>query len=318
MALSEVLGERGTVEVPAGTLEYREGGSGPPVVFAHGAGVNGDLWRKVAPDLAGEHRCIALDLPLGGHSIPLSGEPDMSLFGCADILANFLETLDLSDVTLVANDTGGAIAQALAASRAERIGRLVLTSCDAFENYPPKAVAYLKPTARVRPALWLLTQSMRLKPLQRLPIAYGWATHQPIEPRIMDSYLTSLRTNAGVRRDFARLLRAADSRDTLRAAEGLRGFDRPALGLGGRRQVLPERARAAPRRAPAARPLRARGRLAYVHPRGQPGAARGAPARVPRRAPLGGSSRPHRGSRGHPRPGLSGSRGHPRPGLNLR
>jgi pimeloyl-ACP methyl ester carboxylesterase len=229
MAVSEELGERRTVEVPAGTLEYRERGSGPPVVFAHGVAVNADLWRKVAPALAGEHRCIAPDLPLGGHSLPLRGAPDLSLYGVAGILADFLEALDLSDVTLVANDTGGAISQALVGSRAERIGRLVLTSCDAFDNFPPKAVAYLKPTARVRPAFWLLAQSMRFRRLQRLPIAYGWATHEPIEPRIMRSYLTGLRTSPGVRADFARVLRAADARDTERAADGLRGFDRPAL-----------------------------------------------------------------------------------------
>ena len=229
MAISEVLGERRTVELRAGTLEYRERGSGPPVVFAHGAGVNGDLWRNVAPELAGEHRCVVPDLPLGGHSLPLRADADLSLFGAAAVLADFLDALDLGDVTLVANDTGGAISQALVGRRPERIGRLVLTSCDAFENYPPKAVAYLKPTVRVRPAFWLLVQSMRLKRLQRLPIAYGWATHKAIEPRIMESYLTPLRTNAGIRRDFARLLGAAEPRDTQRAAEALPGFDKPAL-----------------------------------------------------------------------------------------
>jgi pimeloyl-ACP methyl ester carboxylesterase len=229
MAVSQELGERRTVDVRSGTLEYRERGSGPPMVFAHGAAVNGDLWRKLAPDLAADHRCIVPDLPLGGHSLPLDGEPDLSLFGAADILATFLDALDLSGVTLVANDTGGAISQALVGRRPERIGRLVLTSCDAFDNYPPKAVAYLKPTVRVAPALWLLTQSMRLKPFQRLPIAYGWATHNPIEPRIMDSYLDGLRTNAGVRRDFAALLRGADPRDCVEASEDVRGFDRPAL-----------------------------------------------------------------------------------------
>jgi pimeloyl-ACP methyl ester carboxylesterase len=229
MAISGELGERRTVEVSAGTLEYRERGSGPQVVFAHGAAVNGDLWRKVAPALAGDHRCIVPDLPLGGHSLPLRGEPDLSLFGLADILANFLDALDLSDVTLVANDTGGAISQAVVARRPERLGRLVLTSCDAFDNYPPKAIAYLRPTARVRPAFWLLAKSMRLQQLQRLPIAYGWATHEPIEPRIMESYLAALRTDPGVRRDFARILRAADARDTQQAAEGLPGFDKPAL-----------------------------------------------------------------------------------------
>ena len=229
MAVSDALGERSTVEVAAGTLEYRERGDGPPVVFAHGAAVNGDLWRKVAPELAQDHRCIVPDLPLGGHSIPLNGEPDLSLFGAADLLADFIEALDLSDVTLVANDTGGAISQALVGRRPERIGRLLLTSCDAFENYPPKAVAYLKPTARVPPALWLLAQAMRFKPAQRLPIAYGWATHEPIEPRIMESYLGDLRANAGVRRDFACLLRQADAADCRQASESLREFDRPAL-----------------------------------------------------------------------------------------
>lgn len=229
MAVSEELGARRTVAVPAGTLEYRERGEGPPVVFAHGAAVNGDLWRHVAPALAGEHRCIAVDLPLGGHSIPLSADPDLSLYGAANVLADFLEALELQGVALVANDTGGAISQALVGSRPERVGRLVLTSCDAWENYPPKAVAYLKPTVRVPPALWLLTQAMRLRAAQRLPIAYGWATHAPIEPRIMESYVGALRTDPGVRRDFAALLRLARREDCVRASEGVRGFDRPAL-----------------------------------------------------------------------------------------
>jgi pimeloyl-ACP methyl ester carboxylesterase len=229
MAVSAQLGERRTADVAAGTLEYRERGSGTPLVFVHGAAVNGDLWRRVAPELAGTHRTIVPDLPLGGHTIPLRARADLSLFGAADLLASFLDALGLTDVTLVANDTGGAISQALVGRRPERIGRLVLTSCDAFENYPPKAVAYLKPTSRIPPALWLLTQSMRLRPLQRLPIAYGWATHDPIEPRIMDSYLGHLRTSPGVRRDFAALLRAADRREMLQASEAVASFGGPAL-----------------------------------------------------------------------------------------
>ena len=229
MAISAALGERGTVEVPAGVLEYRERGSGPPVVFVHGAAVNGDLWRKVAPELAERRRCIVPDLPLGGHFIPLNDGPDLSLFGAADLLASFLAALDLTDVALVGNDTGGAISQALVGRRPERVGRLVLTSCDALENYPPNAVAYLKPVSRFAPALWLLSQTMRLRLFQRLPIAYGWATHAPIEPAIMESFLGSLRSNAGVRRDFAALLRGADARDCRQASEALSGFDKPAL-----------------------------------------------------------------------------------------
>jgi pimeloyl-ACP methyl ester carboxylesterase len=230
MSISESLGERRTVDIPAGTIEYRERGSGPPVVFAHGVGVNGDLWRKVAPELAAAgHRCIVPDLPLGGHSIPLRGEPDMSLPGLADILSSFFDALDLEDATLVANDTGGAITQALIGRRPERIGRLVLTSCDAFDRYPPPAVAYLKPTARVPGGLALLGQAVRFKAVQRLPIAYGWATHRPIEPRIMDSYTTSVRTNAGVRADLGRVLRSARKSDMQAASRSVANFDRPAL-----------------------------------------------------------------------------------------
>jgi pimeloyl-ACP methyl ester carboxylesterase len=229
VAISVELGERRTAEVPAGTLEYRERGSGPPLVFAHGAAVNGDLWRRVAPELATGHRTIVPDLPLGGHAIPLRDGADLSLFGAADVLASFLDALDLRDATLVANDTGGALAQALVGRRPERVGRLVLTSCDAFDNYPPKAVAYLKPTVRVPPALWLLSQAMRLKAAQRLPIAYGWATHAPIEPRIMDSYLTGLRSSSGIRRDFRGLLSRADRRQMRVASERVGSFAGPAM-----------------------------------------------------------------------------------------
>jgi pimeloyl-ACP methyl ester carboxylesterase len=191
--------------------------------------VNGDLWRRVAPELAATHRTIVPDLPLGGHSIPLRAGADLSLFAAAEVLASFIDALGLDDVTLVANDTGGALSQALVSRGPERISRLVLTSCDAFENYPPKAVAYLKPVSRVAPALWLLSQTMRLRAAQRLPIAYGWATHRPIEPPIMESYLTGLRTNAGVRRDFASLLSRARKRDMVAASEQVGAFGGPAL-----------------------------------------------------------------------------------------
>jgi pimeloyl-ACP methyl ester carboxylesterase len=231
MSISEGLGERRTVEIPAGTIEYRERGSGPPIVFAHGVGVNGDLWRNVAPELAGDgYRCIAPDLPLGGHSIPLSEPaPDMSLPGLADILASFVDALDLSDATLIANDTGGAISQAYVGRRPERLARLVLTSCDAFDRYPPPAVAYLKPLARTPGGLWLLGQSVRFKAVQRLPIAYGWATSAPVEPRIMDSYTRNVRLDPGVRADLARVLKGARKAHMQEASRSVANFDRPAL-----------------------------------------------------------------------------------------
>jgi pimeloyl-ACP methyl ester carboxylesterase len=229
VSVTEALGRRSTVEVAAGTVDFRERGSGPAVVFAHGVGVNGDLWRHVAPELAGDHRVIVPDWPLGAHTTPLRADADLSVNGLADIVADVIAELGLEDVTLVANDTGGAISQAVAARRPERLGALVLTSCDAFENYPPPALRYLLGAARVPGAMWVVAQSVRFKAIQRLPTAYGWTTHRPMPPEIMASYTRPVRAVAGVRRDLTRLLRAVDPRETLAAAEGLRAFDKPAL-----------------------------------------------------------------------------------------
>src|SRR6478672_789817 len=126
MSVSAALGERRAVETPAGAIEYRERGEGSPVVFVHGVGVNGDLWRRVAPRLACDHRCIVPDLPWGAHSRPLRRDADLSLPGMARIVADFMTALELDDVTIVANDTGGAVAQALVGRHPERTSRLVL------------------------------------------------------------------------------------------------------------------------------------------------------------------------------------------------
>jgi pimeloyl-ACP methyl ester carboxylesterase len=105
----------------------------------------------------------------------------------------------------------------------------VLTSCDAFDRYPPPAVAYLKPTARVPGGLWALGQAVRFRAVQRLPIAYGWATSSPIERRIMESYTRNIRLNAGVRADLARVLKQARKSDMEAASRSVAHFRRPAL-----------------------------------------------------------------------------------------
>ena len=231
MAVSRELGEPRTVDTPAGTIEYRERGTGPPVVFVHGVGVNGDLWRAVAPALAHWHRCIVPDLPFGAHSLPLRDDADLSLPGMARIVADFIEALDLDEVTIVANDTGGAVAQWLVGHHPERIARLVLTSSDAFEKFPPTPQRYLELTARSRALMWLVGWTVRFKFVQRLPTAYGWVTRRPVDPAIMRSYTTPIRTKAGVRHDLQRLLLPVDTRYTFEAAESLRRFDKPALVL---------------------------------------------------------------------------------------
>jgi pimeloyl-ACP methyl ester carboxylesterase len=161
----------------------------------------------------------------------VSDDAHLSLAGLADIVADLLEALDLDDVTLVANDTGGAVAQWLCGHRAQRIGRLVLTSCDAFEKFPPTPQRYLEWTARSPALMWLVAWTAQFKAVQRLPTAYGYVTSRPIDPEIMRSYTDPIRLIPGVRRDLTRLLRAVDTWYTFAAAESLRTFDKPALVL---------------------------------------------------------------------------------------
>ena len=231
MSISPQLGREHRVGIPAGAISYRDRGDGSPIVFVHGVGVNGDLWRHVVPRLAVSHRCITPDLPWGSHSIPLDPAADLSLPGMARITADFLEALDLDNVTIVANDTGGAVAQALVGRHARRIGRLVLTSCDAFEKFPPTPQKYLEVMARSRVLTWIVAYTAQFKPIQRLPTAYGFVTSRAMPPDIMRSFTDPVRLNPGVRRDFRRMLRAVDTKYTFEAADGLTNFDRPALVL---------------------------------------------------------------------------------------
>jgi pimeloyl-ACP methyl ester carboxylesterase len=220
---------RRTLHVPAGTIAYRDLGAGPALVFVHGVGVNGDLWRHVVPLLADRYRCIVPDWPWGSHRLPLAADVDLSLPGMARIVADFLAGLGLPDATVVGNDTGGAVCQALATGHRDRIGRLVLTSCDAFDRFPPRPQRYLEVVARSRLLTWLLAVLVQTKVVQRTPLAYGWVTSQPMPPEVMRSFTRPILDSADVRRDFRRLLRAVDARYTFEAAEGLRTFDKPAL-----------------------------------------------------------------------------------------
>jgi pimeloyl-ACP methyl ester carboxylesterase len=231
MSISPQLGREHSVAIPQGAISYRDCGKGSPIVFVHGVGVNGDLWRRVAPRLASSHRCITPDLPWGSHSIPLDPDADLSLPGMARITADFLDALDLDDVTIVANDTGGAIAQALVGRHPERIARLVLTSCDAFEKFPPTPQKYLELTARSRLLTWIVAYTAQFKLVQRLPTAYGFVTSRAMPPDIMRSFTGPVRLNPGVRRDFRRMLRAVDTKYTFEAAARLTNFDKPALVL---------------------------------------------------------------------------------------
>jgi pimeloyl-ACP methyl ester carboxylesterase len=212
-----------------GTVHYRESGDGPPIVFIHGLLVDGRLWRKVTPLLEDRFRCIVPDLPLGSHRTPMNRDADLTPPGLARIVADFLETLELEDVVLVGNDTGGAITQITAANHPERIGRVVLTNCDAFENFLPPMFRPMQWAARVPPVLNGLLQGMRFAPMRRLPNAYGRLIKRDFAGAPTRDWVDPFLSDREVRRDTVKVLRGIDPRYTFEAAEKLRDFDRPAL-----------------------------------------------------------------------------------------
>ncbi len=229
MSVSEQLGESKQLTLPQGTIHYRERGTGEPIVFVHGLLVNGDLWRKVVPTLSKDFRCITPDWPFGSHETPMNRDADLTPTGAARLIADFIEKLELKNVTLVGNDSGGAISQIVVTEHPERIGRLVLTPCDGFEIFPPRMFSYLKLVARVPGEMFLLAQSMRIRAIRRLPIAFGSLTKRPVEREISDSYVQPVIRSRGIRRDTAKFVRGMSPRYTMEAARKLKNFDRPAL-----------------------------------------------------------------------------------------
>jgi pimeloyl-ACP methyl ester carboxylesterase len=229
MSISEALGQQKEVELPQGTIRYRERGTGEPMVFIHGLVVNGDLWRKIVPELSKDFRCIVPDLPLGSHTIAMDETADLSPYGIAKLIDDFLAALDLHDVTLVGNDTGGAMCQIVVTRHPDRIGRLVLTPCDAYDNFPPAFFKWLLYPARWSIGTRLLLAPMRFKAMRNSPTAFGWLSKKGIDPAITDAWLTPARRDAGVRRDLTKVMRGVDPRYTLEAAEKLDQFDHPVL-----------------------------------------------------------------------------------------
>ncbi|GAA5139826.1 alpha/beta fold hydrolase [Pseudonocardia adelaidensis] len=228
------LAERKTVRITlsAGTIEYEDtGGAGPTVVLLHGLMMDASLWDGPIADLSADHRCVAPTLPLGAHRHPMHPDADLSLPGAARLVSEFLDRLDLRDVTLVGNDTGGALVQLLMRESTSRVGRVVLVSCDAFDNFPPGLTGRTLVFAGKLPPLvfGLFMQQMRLRAIRRLPVAFGWLTKRG--DAATARWVGPVMTQPGIRHDAVRTLRAAaaDPGFLLEAARFLPSFDRPAL-----------------------------------------------------------------------------------------
>jgi pimeloyl-ACP methyl ester carboxylesterase len=223
-----------TVDLTAGTVAYQDtGGDGPPVVLLAGLLMDDSLWDGVIAALTPGVRCIAPTLPLGAHRHAMSAEADLSPLGLARLVAELLDRLDLDDVTLVGNDTGGVLVQLVAVdpALAARVGRIVLVSCDAFDNFPPgltgKAIVL---AGKLPPALFgAFMQQMRIKPLRRLPFAFGWLTKRG--DAATARWLRPVLEERAIRRDAVRVLRGigANRRLLVDVAERLGDVAQPAL-----------------------------------------------------------------------------------------
>jgi len=214
--------------LPQGTISYRDTGDGPPVVFVHGLLVDGTVWRKVTPLLDGAARSIVPDVPLGSHRTPMNADADVTPHGVARMVGDLLAALDLEDVTLVGNDTGGAISQLVALDHGERVGRLVLTNCDCFDVFPPKEFVPMVKSAHVPGALKAALAPMRSATARRSVIAYGGLARE-IPDEVTAAWVDPARTDARVRGDLATFLRAIDKSITRDAAERLPTLTIPSI-----------------------------------------------------------------------------------------
>ncbi|HET9164000.1 MAG TPA: alpha/beta hydrolase [Solirubrobacterales bacterium] len=215
--------QRREIELPAGTVRYREAGDGKPVVFVHGFLVDGRLWDGVVDALSDRCRCLAPDWPIGAQQIAMRPDADLSPYGVAAIVASFLDALDLRDVTIVGNDSGGAMSQVLVTRHPERIGRLVLTNCDTHDNFPPGIFKAMPPLAKLPGGMTLLSAPFRVPALARA--AFKPFSKRPIPPDLVASWMRPALHDPGVKHDAKKVTAGMDKRYTLKAAEKLRGSE---------------------------------------------------------------------------------------------
>jgi pimeloyl-ACP methyl ester carboxylesterase len=227
MTETNVQDQRKEIDLAAGRVRYRETGSGKPVVFVHGYLVDGRLWDGVVDRLSAGHRCLAPDWPIGAQQIAMAPNADLSPPGVAAIVASFLDALDLEDVTIVGNDSGGAISQILVTRHPQRIGRLVLTNCDTHQNFPPGPFKAMPPLAKLPGGMTALSFPFRSGALARAAFAAFAKTKIP--PALIASWMAPALGDKAIRRDVAKVTAGMNKRYTLEAAAALRDSELPIL-----------------------------------------------------------------------------------------
>jgi pimeloyl-ACP methyl ester carboxylesterase len=230
------------MQLSHGKIHYRDEGTGDPIVLIHGLLVNGSVWDRLVPRLAPHHRCIVPDLPLGSHREAMDPQADLSPPGLANLIDELIARLGFDQVTLIGNDTGGALCQLVVTRHPERIGRLILINCDAFEHFPPpKLKALIGALAHVPGAVRSLGWLGRFAPVRRASMSLAALTVEPVPDELVADWVAALR-NPVVRRDLVKVLRGISPEHTLAAAERFPEFASPVLVAWGTRDVYFPRA----------------------------------------------------------------------------
>lgn len=219
--------QRKEIDLPAGRIRYREAGAGKPIVFVHGYLVDGRLWDGVVDRLGNRYRCLAPDWPIGAQQIAMKPGADLSPPGMAATIASFLEALELDDVTIVGNDSGGAMSQVLVTRHPQRIGRLVLTNCDTHENFPPGIFKTMPPLAKLPGGMTLLSLPFRVGAIARA--AFRPFAKKPIPGELIASWMRPGLSDSDIKRDLRKVTVGMNKRYTLEAAQQLRGSELPLL-----------------------------------------------------------------------------------------
>ncbi|MBX7453458.1 alpha/beta hydrolase [Mycolicibacterium sp. 3033] len=231
-----------TVATHAGPVQVREEGDpqGTPVVLLHGLLMNDTQWDLALPHLPAQHRYLLPVLPMGGHRIPMRADADLTLPGMVGVVADVLDALDLSDVTLVVSDWGGPLLLT-AAGRDRRIGRLVVCPSEAFDNFPPGwpgKVAWL--ASRTTGTVALAMRQLRIGWLRRQYLMFGMMAKHPLPNGIVDAWTAHGLADKAIRRDLVKYCRTRfDKRELIEATNQLAAFDRPALVLWSDNPVMP-------------------------------------------------------------------------------